>query len=97
MAYKRGERTEQLTVELLRRDGWFASRTRRGPVDVVAGKESRVLLIQVKSGRAKMSDKEMLHLVDWGRAFNADAEVWYFKGRGQMIRRRVFAAMRVFR
>lgn len=65
-----------------------------GAVDVFAAKEGRVLLVQVKSGRARATKEELEELVKWGKSSNGDAEVWYYKGRGKVVRRRVFAAKR---
>jgi len=75
-------------------DGWYSGRLRRGPIDVVAGKDGRTVLVQVKSDRSRVKKTELQAIIDWGRAFNADAEVWHFKGRGEVERRRVFAARR---
>ncbi|MDE1853085.1 MAG: hypothetical protein KGI38_04965 [Thaumarchaeota archaeon] len=65
-----------------------------GAVDVFAAKEGRVLLIQVKSGKARATKEELEELVKWGKSSNGDAEVWYYKGRGKVVKRRVFAAKR---
>jgi Holliday junction resolvase len=80
----------------LRKDGWMASRSAasHGAVDVFAAKEGRVLLVQVKSGRARATKEELDELVRWGKSANGDAEVWYFKGRGKVVKRRVHAAKR---
>ncbi len=65
-----------------------------GAVDVFAAKEGKVLLVQVKSGRARATKEELEELAEWGRNSNGDAEVWYYKGRGKVVRRRVYAARR---
>ncbi len=65
-----------------------------GAVDVFAAKDGRVLLIQVKSGRARATKEELEELVTWGRNSNADAEVWYYRGRGKVVKRRVYASRR---
>jgi Holliday junction resolvase len=95
IAFRRGERGEQRAMTLLQNDGWECARTRKGPIDVVAGKGGRVLLIQVKSGKARISRTGLSRVVDWGRAFDADAEIWYFRGRGRVVRRRVYAKPRI--
>ena len=80
----------------MRKDGWMASRSAasHGAVDVFAAKEGRVLLVQVKSGRARATKEELEELATWGKSANGDAEVWYYKGRGKVVRRRVYAARR---
>ena len=65
-----------------------------GAVDVFAAKEGKVLLVQVKSGRARATKEELEELVMWGKSANGDAEVWYYKGRGKVVKRRVHAAKR---
>jgi len=65
-----------------------------GAVDVFAAKDGRVLLIQVKSGGARATKEELEELVKWGKSSNADAEVWYYKRRGKVVKRRVHAAKR---
>lgn len=83
-------------MNALKEDGWMVSRSAasHGAVDVFAAKEGRVLLVQVKSGRARATKEELEELVKWGKSSNGDAEVWYYKGRGKVVRRRVFAAKR---
>ncbi len=80
----------------LKKDGWLVSRSAasHGAVDVFAAKEGKVLLIQVKSGKARATKEEMEELLEWGRSSNGDAEVWYYKGRGKVVKRRVYAAKR---
>ena len=95
MVRQHGINAEQKTVRLFKADGWFAARIRQGPIDVIAGKDGRTVLVQVKSGMARATRSELELMVNWGRAFNADAEVWYFRGRGRVIKRRVFAAKRL--
>lgn len=56
-----------------------------GPVDIIAARRGRVRLIQVKSGSARVTSKELKLLKAWARAFNADAEIWSFRSRGQTI------------
>jgi len=79
----------------LRKDGWMVSRSAasHGAVDVFAAKDGRVLLVQVKSGRARATKEELEELVRWGSSSNGDAEVWYYKGR-KVVKRRVHAARR---
>ncbi len=55
-----------------------------GPVDVFAAKNGRVILIQVKSGSARINSEELKLLKSFAKAFNADAQVWSFKKRGKV-------------
>jgi Holliday junction resolvase len=83
-------------MSALKKDGWMVSRSAasHGAIDVFAAKEGRVLLVQVKSGKARATKEEMEELALWGKHANADAEVWYYKGRGKLVKRRVYAAKR---
>ncbi len=83
-------------MEILRKQGWMVSRSAasHGAVDVFAAKDGRVLLVQVKSGRARASKQELEELSRWGESCNGDAEVWHFRGRGTLTKRRVYAARR---
>jgi Holliday junction resolvase len=83
-------------MEALKKEGWMVSRSAasHGAVDVFAAKEGRVLLVQVKSGRARASKEELEELVKWGKSSNGDAEVWYYKGRSKVVKRRVHIAKR---
>lgn len=85
-----------MAMDSLRKEGWMVSRSAasHGAVDVFAAKEGKVLLVQVKSGKARASKEELDELVKWGRSSDGDAEVWYYKGRGKVVRRRVYAAKR---
>jgi Holliday junction resolvase len=80
-------------MELLRKDGWVVGRSAgsHSPVDVFAARLGVTLLIQVKNGKARMKAQEAKELVKWAQAFNADAEIWHFKGRGHLEKRRIFA------
>ncbi|MBI3840447.1 MAG: hypothetical protein HY297_00580 [Thaumarchaeota archaeon] len=86
-------------MKILKEDGWMVSRSAasHGAVDVFAAKEGRILLIQVKSGRARVAKDELEELVLWGKSSNGDAEVWHFKKGGKLERRRVHAAKGVGR
>jgi Holliday junction resolvase len=81
----------------LKKDGWMVSRSAasHGAVDVFAAKEGRILLVQVKSGRSRAAKEEIEELVRWGKSSNGDAEVWYYKGRERVVKRRVYASKRV--
>ena len=80
----------------MKSEGWMVSRSAasHGAVDVFAAKGGRLLLVQVKSGRARVKREELLELVRWGESSNGDAEVWHFKRGGKIERRRVHAAKR---
>jgi Holliday junction resolvase len=92
--YNRGRATEYRVMELLRVEGWVVGRSAgsHSPVDIFAAKEGRVLLVQVKRGTARVKKDELTELVKWAEAFRADAEVWHFKGRGKLEKRRVSKA-----
>lgn len=83
-------------MNTLKKDGWMVSRSAasHGAVDVFAAKDGKVLLVQVKSGRARATREELEELVKWGKNSNGDSEVWYYKGRGKVVKKRVFRAKR---
>lgn len=83
-------------MSILKSDGWLVSRSAasHGAVDVFAAKDGRMLLVQVKSGRARVKKEELEELLEWGRQSNGDAEVWHFKDGGRVEKRRVYAAKR---
>jgi hypothetical protein len=39
----------------------------------------------------RLGTEEAKELFKWAEAFNADAEVWHFKGRGHLEKRRLRA------
>ncbi|MDV3293097.1 MAG: restriction endonuclease [Nitrososphaerales archaeon] len=92
--YVRGRAREYRAMSMLRSEGWMVSRSAasHGAVDVFAAKGGRLLLVQVKSGRARVKKEELEELVRWARESNGDAEVWHFKGRGRFEKRRVHAS-----
>ena len=89
--YNRGRAKEYRCMEILRGEGWVVGRSAasHSPVDLFAAKDGKVLLVQVKSGKARIKSEELRELVKWAEAFNADAEVWHFKERGNLQKRRV--------
>ena len=91
--YVAGRSFEYKAMASLKKDGWMVARSAasHGAVDVFAAKGGKVLLVQVKKGRARATKEELEELTDWGKSANGDAEVWYYKGRGKLVRRRVFA------
>ena len=94
--YVSGRAKEYKAMSILKSKGWMVSRSAasHGAVDVFAAKDGRILLVQVKSGRARVKKDELLELIRWGKSSNGDAEVWHFKSRGGVERRRVHAAKR---
>jgi Holliday junction resolvase len=80
-------------MTLLRDDGWVVARSAasHSPVDIFAARLGVALLVQVKSGKARVKAEEAKELVKWAEAFNADAEIWHFKARGHLVKRRVRA------
>jgi Holliday junction resolvase len=92
--YEKGRAKEYRVMALLKKDGWVVSRSAasHGAVDVFAAKGGRLLLVQVKSGKARVKREEMEELIRWGKESNGDAEVWHFKGRGRLEKRRVHAS-----
>lgn len=83
-------------MQALKEGGWMVARSAasHGAVDVFAAKEGKVLLVQVKRGKGRATKEELEELAEWGKHANGDAEVWYYKGRGRLVKRRVFAAKR---
>ncbi len=86
--YSRGRSREYETMKRLRHEGWMCSRSAmsHGPVDVFAAKGGIIRLIQVKSGSSRMKKGEIEILKTWGEAFDATAEIWYYKKRGKLQR-----------
>jgi len=80
-------------MTLLKSEGWVVARSAgsHSPVDIFAAKLGVTLLVQVKSRKARMKAQEAKELVKWAEAFNANAEIWHFKGRGHLEKRRIFA------
>jgi Holliday junction resolvase len=94
--YEIGRAKEYKAIEILRKTGWLVSRSAasHSPVDLFAGKDGKILLVQVKSGRARVKKEELEELIRWGKNFNGDAEVWHFKRRGTLEKRTVHRAKR---
>ncbi|HMD78823.1 MAG TPA: restriction endonuclease [Nitrososphaerales archaeon] len=90
-----GRAREYRTMQTLKQQGWKVARSAasHGAVDVFAAKDGKVLLVQVKSGGARVTKEELEELVEWGKSSNGDAEVWHFKG-GKLVKRRVYASKR---
>ena len=92
--YYRGRSREYRALQLLRRDGWLCSRSAasHSPIDIFAGKGGQVIVVQVKSGRARMTSAEVDELRAWAKAYNARAEVWKFGKRGQLTKKTVYGS-----
>ncbi len=73
-------------MRILRNQGWVCTRSAmsHGPIDIIAARTGKILLIQVKSGsaRAKKDEKNLMKM--WAKAFSADAQVWSFRKRGKI-------------
>lgn len=84
--YTRGRSREYQVMHYLRENGWVCSRSAmsHGPVDVFAAKKGNILLIQVKSGSARIKKLELDIFRRWAEEFNAGAEVWSYKTRGRL-------------
>lgn len=84
-------------MTMLRQEGWFVARSAasHGPVDLFAAKAGKILLIQVKSGKARIKKDELKELVRWAEAFDGEGQVWHFRGRGDTVKRRVFIPRKV--
>ncbi len=89
--YTRGRAAEYRAMQLLKREEWIVGRSAgsHSPVDLFAAKKGKVLLVQVKNGSARVKKVEMTELVKWAVHFDADAEVWFFRGRRELERKRV--------
>jgi Holliday junction resolvase len=91
--YNKGRSKEYKVMELLKAQGWVVARSAgsHSPVDVFAARSGATLLVQVKNGKARVKVEEAKELVKWAEAFNADAEIWHFKARGHLEKRRLRA------
>ncbi len=78
-------------MELLRREEWIVARSAgsHSPVDLFAARRGKTLLVQVKNGSARIKKDELTELVKCAVHFNADAEVWFFRGRNGVEKRKV--------
>ena len=89
--YYRGRAKEYKVMNILRSEGWVCSRSAmsHGPIDVFAAKDGEILVIQVKSGKARIGREEGIRFVQWAQAFGAVGELWQFRER-KGLERRVF-------
>jgi Holliday junction resolvase len=88
--YTRGRSREYQVLKKLRKEGWFCSRSAasHGAVDIFAGKRGHVLMVQVKSGKARVTRAEKETLRNWGEAFRARVEIWRFR-KGKTLEREI--------
>jgi Holliday junction resolvase len=95
-AYTRGRSREYRVLEALRKDGWLCSRSAasHGPVDIFAGKKGQTLLIQVKSGKSRLSEHDREILKDWAKAYSGRAEIWHFDKRKGLRKILIYDAAR---
>ena len=77
-------------LKKLRSEGWFCSRSAasHGPVDIFAGRNGQILMVQVKSGTARASQEEKEVLKLWGAAFHGTAELWRYR-KGKPLEREI--------
>jgi Holliday junction resolvase len=92
--YTRGRSREYQVLRKLRAEGWFCSRSAasHGPVDIFAGKDGRILMIQVKSGKGRASPEEKELLKIWGKGFRGRVEIWRFRKGKPLERETVYAS-----
>ncbi|MBS7645285.1 MAG: restriction endonuclease [Candidatus Bathyarchaeia archaeon] len=82
--YRRGRGREYYALRILRSEGWMCCRSAasHSPVDIFAGKDGEVLLVQVKGEKGRMGRGELQRFLSWVEAFNARGEIWYFTRKG---------------
>ncbi len=92
--YTRGRSREYTAIRMLREEGWLCIRSAKShsPIDIFAGREGRLLLIQVKSGSARLRREETSELRAWAEAFGGDAEVWLFRKGGGLVKNRIYTS-----
>lgn len=86
--YTRGRSREYQALRKLREEGWLCSRSAasHGPVDIFAGKNGRILMVQVKSGKGRASKEEREILKFWGKTFRGRVEIWKFRKGKPLVR-----------
>jgi len=86
--YTRGRSREYQVLRRLRQEGWLCSRSAasHGPVDIFAGKNGRILMVQVKSGKGRATVEERRTLMEWGKAYRGRVEIWKYK-KGKPLER----------
>ena len=88
--YTRGRSREYQVLRKLRAEGWLCSRSAasHGAVDIFAGKDGRILMVQVKSGKGRASKEEKEILKVWGKAVQGRVEIWKFR-KGKALEREI--------
>jgi len=88
--YTRGRSREYQVLRQLRQEGWLCSRSAasHGPVDIFAGRNGRILMVQVKSGKGRATDEERRILTEWGKAYQGRVEIWKYK-KGKPLEREI--------
>ncbi len=81
--YTRGRAREYQALRILRNDGWLCSRSAAShcAVDIFACKDGEMVFIQVKSGKARVTDKDRSRLKEWIDASGGRAEIWFYGSR----------------
>jgi len=95
--YTRGRSREYQVLRHLRQEGWLCSRSAasHGPVDIFAGRNGRILMVQVKSGKGRATDEERRILMEWGKAYQARVEIWKYKKGKPLERETVYDTDRI--
>ncbi|MFC1755505.1 hypothetical protein ACFL96_19295 [Thermoproteota archaeon] len=88
--YTRGRSREYQALKILRKDDWLCSRSAasHSAIDIFACKDGKVLLVQVKSGKARVTEKDRLDLSKWKQESGSSVEIWFF-GRKKGIEKEV--------
>jgi len=88
--YTRGRSREYQVLRKLREEGWLCSRSAasHGPVDIFAGRDGRILMVQVKSGKGRATVEERKTLVQWGKAYRGQVEIWKYR-KGKPLQREI--------
>ena len=59
-------------------------------MDIFAGRNGKVLMVQVKSGTGRASQEEKETLKLWGAAFHGRVEIWRYRKRKDLEKEVVF-------
>jgi Holliday junction resolvase len=55
-------------------------------VDIFAGRNGEILMVQVKSGKGRATVEERRTLMEWGKAYRGRVEIWKYK-KGKPLER----------
>ena len=88
--YTRGRSREYQVLRKLREEGWFCTRSAasHGPVDIIAGRDGIILMVQVKSGKGRATEADRKILKEWGEAYHGRVEIWKFR-KGRPLEREI--------